>query len=58
MLEIINRAVEAATLVPAPKENACRWCDFAIVCGPHEERRTAGKDPRALDDLYALRKMP
>ena len=58
VLEIINRALETVTLVPAPKEGACRWCDFASVCGPHEERRTAGKDPRVLRDLHGLRKMP
>jgi CRISPR/Cas system-associated exonuclease Cas4 (RecB family) len=58
VLEIINRALETVTLVPAPKEGACRWCDFASVCGPHEERRTAGKDPRVLRDLHSLRQMP
>jgi RecB family exonuclease len=58
VLEIINRALEAATLVPAPKEGACRWCDFGSICGPHEERRTGAKDPRVLGDLHSLRKMP
>jgi ATP-dependent helicase/nuclease subunit B len=55
VLETINRAVEQALLLPAPKERACSWCDFREVCGPHEELRASRKDPDALDDLNVLR---
>ena len=73
VLEIVDRAVEAGTLLPAPRQGACRWCDFQVVCGPWEERRTAAKHrPRRgsergagagaaeslLADLKTLRELP
>lgn len=58
VLEVINRALESGTLVPAPKEGACAWCDFRPVCGPNEEHRTSSKDRHLLGDLASLRDMP
>ena len=59
VLEIVDRAVEAGTLVPAPREGACRWCDFLDVCGPWEEKRARDiKDETKLVDLFALRRLP
>ncbi len=58
VLEIIDRAIECGSLVPAPRQGACRWCDFQVVCGPWEERRTAIKDQARLSDLAALRRLP
>lgn len=58
VLEIIDRAIETGSLVPAPRPGACRWCDFQAVCGPWEERRTAIKDQARLEDLRALRGLP
>ena len=58
VLEVINRAVESGTLVPAPKEGACAWCDFRPVCGPNEEHRTGSKDRHLLGDLASLRDLP
>ena len=58
VLEIIDRAIEAGSLLPAPREGACDWCDFQSVCGPSEEVRSGRKDPRPLADLHALRRMP
>jgi ATP-dependent helicase/nuclease subunit B len=55
VLKTINRAVEQAFLLPAPKERACSWCDFREVCGPQEELRTSRKDQDPLDDLNMLR---
>ncbi len=55
VLEIIDRAVEAGTLLPAPREGACRWCDFQAVCGPGAERRAQRKDTAPLQDLLRLR---
>ena len=55
VLEIIDRAVEAGALLPAPREGACRWCDFQAVCGPGAEPRAARKDPAPLADLLSLR---
>jgi CRISPR/Cas system-associated exonuclease Cas4 (RecB family) len=58
VLEIIDRAIETGSLLPAPREGACRWCDFQVVCGPWEEQRTARKDQSRLADLAALRRLP
>jgi len=58
VLEIIDQAIEKGFLPPAPKEHACRWCDFLAVCGPYEEIRVARKDPTPLADLRRLREMP
>jgi CRISPR/Cas system-associated exonuclease Cas4 (RecB family) len=59
VLEIIDRAVESGMFLPAPREGACRWCDYREVCGPWEERRARRvKDETKLVDLYALRGLP
>jgi CRISPR/Cas system-associated exonuclease Cas4 (RecB family) len=64
VLEIVDRAIAQVFLPPAPKEKACRWCDFRDVCGPNEERRAARKEvdvpehERRTSDLSALRGMP
>jgi CRISPR/Cas system-associated exonuclease Cas4 (RecB family) len=57
-LEIIDRAIELGFLPPAPAERACSWCDFRIVCGPHEAERVRLKSADKLGDLEHLRKMP
>ena len=58
VLEIVDRAIGQGILVPAPRDGACRWCDFREVCGPWEETRVKRKDPRPLADLAELRGMP
>ena len=58
VIEVIDRALAAGALLPAPREGACRWCDFRAVCGPWEETRVGRKDPARLADLEALRRMP
>ena len=57
MLEIIDRAIETGSLLPAPRKDACNWCDFKAVCGPWEEVRSGRKDTQPLADLRALRAM-
>ena len=57
-LEIVDRAIELGFLPAAPAERACAWCDFRVVCGPHEEQRVTGKSQDKLGDLIALRGMP
>ncbi len=59
-LEIVDRAVAAGCLPPAPREGACRFCDFAAVCGPLEERRFDRKahDLPMIADLLELRRLP
>jgi CRISPR/Cas system-associated exonuclease Cas4 (RecB family) len=58
VLEVVDRAVEKGHLHPAPREKACKWCDFRTVCGPHEERRVREKESGPLADLRALRQLP
>ena len=54
-LEIVDRSIELGFLPAAPAKNACTWCDFRAVCGPHEEERIRRKSPDRLGDLLALR---
>jgi len=58
VLEVVDRAVAAGFLPPAPRDGACAFCDFREVCGPHEEQRQRGKDPGRLAGLAALRGWP
>jgi CRISPR/Cas system-associated exonuclease Cas4 (RecB family) len=57
-LEVIDRAIERGTLAAAPRQHACTWCDFRVVCGPHEEERIARKPRQWLADLIELRSRP
>ena len=56
--EIVDRAIEKGTLPPRPSPKACSYCDFQLVCGRQEERRTGRKERELLADLEALRGMP
>ena len=58
VLSIIDRAVETGVILPAPRQGACRWCDYRVVCGPWEETRARRKDDTKLVDLQALRRLP
>lgn len=54
-LEIIDRAIEQGFFPAAPREDACKGCEYREVCGPYEELRWKRKDSRPLQDLCALR---
>jgi len=55
VLEVVGRALAEGFLPAAPAAGACRWCDYATVCGPHEEARVARKPADRLGDLMRLR---
>jgi len=57
-LEVVDRAIELGALPTAPAEQACAWCDFRSVCGPHEELRVARKPVDRFRDLLELRSRP
>ena len=58
VLGVIDRAIERGFLPPAPRRNACGFCDFRMICGPFEEVRAARKDQAPLEDLRDLRDWP
>ena len=53
----LDKRLEAVDFPAAPREGACRWCDYVPVCGPHEEVRNKGKSPGAVEDLITLRNL-
>jgi ATP-dependent helicase/nuclease subunit B len=57
VLRIIDNAIAAGFLPPAPREKGCDYCDFRRVCGPYEERRVFKKDQILLENLFRLRGM-
>ena len=55
---VVGRALAEGFLPAAPRKDACRWCDYLQVCGPHEESRTARKPKDRIADLINLRELP
>ena len=55
VLGVIDSAIAAGFLPPAPRARACGICDFRDVCGPREETRITLKDQTRLDPLRMLR---
>jgi CRISPR/Cas system-associated exonuclease Cas4 (RecB family) len=58
VLNSIDAAIAKGFLPPAPVRDACKICDYRIVCGPYEEARSARKPRADLDELNAIRSMP
>jgi len=58
VLQTVDKAVADGFLPAAPRERACRFCDYQLVCGPNEEMRLERKRKGQLRSLQALRKMP
>src|SRR6516164_6302668 len=56
--ETVGEAVAKPFLPAAPENGQCDLCDYRIVCGPHEERRTARKVQTRLEPLLAIRALP
>jgi ATP-dependent helicase/DNAse subunit B len=59
LLADIDGAVATGFLPPAPEKDACKICDYRIVCGPYEERRLTKKDRKddRLEPLTEIRGM-
>ena len=55
---IIGAAIRRPFLPAAPDKGQCEWCDYQVVCGPYEERRTARKPKENLEALQMLRRLP
>ena len=64
VLTAVDEAIARGFLPAAPRPRAgarpgaCDICDFLLVCGPDEERRTQRKDREALAGLRRLRGLP
>ena len=58
VLRMIDEALGTGFLPAAPRQDACKWCDFFSLCGPHEEMRVSRKDQRPLETLLNTRGMP
>ncbi|HLG17765.1 MAG TPA: PD-(D/E)XK nuclease family protein [Blastocatellia bacterium] len=58
MVETVGGALEEGFLPAAPDHDACVWCDYLAVCGPHEERRVRVKPQERLIKLKELRTLP
>jgi CRISPR/Cas system-associated exonuclease Cas4 (RecB family) len=58
VLKTLDRSVERGFLPPAPRRDACIFCDFRVVCGPHEEVRSRRKAASTLHYLDELRSLP
>ena len=52
----IDCAIEDCFLPACPDEGACTYCDYRVVCGPHEELKTSRK--KRLLPLAELRSRP
>jgi ATP-dependent helicase/nuclease subunit B len=59
LLSDIDASIAGGFLPPAPAKDACVFCDYRIVCGPYEERRSGKKDRRdeRLELLTEIRGM-
>jgi RecB family exonuclease len=55
---IVGEAINGPFLPAAPAPSECERCDFRVVCGPHEERRTGLKKRERLAPLLDLRSRP
>lgn len=58
MVDTVGKALEEGFLPAAPAHDACVWCDYLAVCGPHEERRVRVKPQDRLVALKGLRELP
>ena len=58
MVETVGHALAEGFLPAAPARDACVWCDYLAVCGPHEERRVKVKPQDRLIELKGLRELP
>jgi CRISPR/Cas system-associated exonuclease Cas4 (RecB family) len=56
--EIIGAALGEGFFPAAPAKGECAWCDYRMVCGPHEELRAGRKPAARIKRLAQLREMP
>ena len=57
-IRLIDESLKEGFLPAAPRERACTYCDYRIVCGPYEELRTGRKSKERLARIEQLRQIP
>jgi hypothetical protein len=57
-IKIIADALETGFFPAAPDERECQWCDYRLLCGPYEQRRSLMKPPVRLVALRTMRELP
>jgi ATP-dependent helicase/nuclease subunit B len=58
VIEFIEESLLQGFIPAAPRPEACKYCDYRIVCGPYEEMRIDRKRPERLRLLHSLRETP
>lgn len=58
LADVIGSALDDAFLPAMPQKDACRLCDYEVVCGPYEELRTSRKPEARIAALSRLREIP
>ena len=58
VIDIIDESLSQGFVPAAPRLDACRYCDYRIVCGPYEETRIQLKKTDRLRLLQQLREIP
>jgi RecB family exonuclease len=56
--DVVRGAIDEGFLPALPAEGECLWCDYRLVCGPHEESRTRRKGRERLAAIESLRSLP
>jgi CRISPR/Cas system-associated exonuclease Cas4 (RecB family) len=54
----VAAAVREPFLPAAPRERACDWCDYVVICGTQEARRVRRKPKAEIEPLLAVRELP
>ena len=55
VLQRIDGAIASGFLPAAPRKDACKGCEYQVVCGPYEEDRVRVKPQPELAGLRELR---
>jgi ATP-dependent helicase/nuclease subunit B len=58
VIDTIGDALQNGFFPAAPDERQCQWCDYRLLCGPYEERRSSMKPAARLSKLAQLRELP
>jgi ATP-dependent helicase/nuclease subunit B len=58
VISLIDQSIVDGFLPAAPRDGACSYCDYRMICGPYEELRVRRKKSDRLAVLEQLRQLP